>query len=171
MQITLHACRIQFYMNSNRFRVIVKVLVHAINGSRKFNARLIGQVQGHTIAHLDFRQIFLKNIQVAFHSLGIPNLHQRSLHISITAQTGCHFAHDAGDRCTQRECCGKLAFGYSGSRNAHLCQLATDAQHVGMSHMIILLGLLQAALDAGTILSKQLLALHILSGKFTLLGS
>ena len=40
-----------------------------------------------------------------------------------------------------------------------------------MSHMIILLGLLQGTLDAGAIMSKQFLALHINSGKFTLLGS
>ena len=33
MQIALHACSIQLYLNSNGFRIIVKVLVHAINGS------------------------------------------------------------------------------------------------------------------------------------------
>ena len=142
MQITLHASRIQLYVNSNGFRTIVKVLVHAINGSRKFYARLVSQVYGHPIAHLDLRQILLEDIEVAFHRLGVSNLHQRSLHISITSQTGSHLAHDAGDRRMQRERRSKLAFGYSGSRNTHLAELSANTQKIGMSYLVIFLGLL-----------------------------
>ena len=164
-------CRIEFYMHRHTLRALVEAFVHAVYLACQLHSWLIGKGKEHAVAILYFAQVFFKYVEVAFHSLVVADLHQRSLHVGITSQRGCQLTHRTAHRSTQGEDRSEMSLGYRCCRNSNLLQLTGNTHHTGTSHLIIFPCHLHILLHPSAIGSQQLLAFHLLSGRLTLLIS